>query len=252
MTKGMIAHLPPKERFGYACLVGMLLFGFGYVGARHLRQPAPIVFDHPNPSPRLMNSAAQSLSNSPTPSSSSEVVVHVVGAVARPGVVHLPADSRVVDAIHAAGGATKEADTELINLAAKLVDGSQVSVPTKSEAVASIARMRSSAHEPVEIEKSGSFTPVKIDPAYVAITPTQSPDPPAKPSGWTKKTVGDVDVNTADAQALQSLPGVGPSTAQKIVDFRQEHGAFKSADDLLDVPGIGEKKLEKMRPYVKI
>jgi competence protein ComEA len=261
MTKGMLSHLAPKERLGYACLVGLLLFGFGYIGARHLRQPAPIVFETP---PAAKTEAAQPISQ-PSASEPSRVIVHVAGAVAKPGIVKLATGSRVADAVAAAGGATKGADLDDINLAAKLIDGTQVRVPTKQEvAVALNVPAKKSSHRvaKAEIDKSGSFTPVTIEPSYVAsathltASPTRSQDSPtathSKPSGWAKKQVGEVDVNTATIEELQSLPGVGPATAQKIVDFRAQHGHINSPDDLLDVPGIGPKKLEKMRAYVKI
>lgn len=253
MTKGMIAHLSPKERFGYACLVGVLLFAFGYIGARHLRQPAAIVFEtSPSASP---NTASQGIAASTSPATS-KVAVHVAGAVKYPGVFRLTDGSRVVDAVHAAGGPAKGADLDAINLAAKLIDGSQLRIPTKSQVVATSHPKKGPKTAKPEIDKSGAFTPVTIEPTYLAanIAPNEdSSEAKTKPStSRSKKVPANVDVNTATADQLLSLPGVGPSTAQKIVDFRQQHGPFKTVDDLLDVPSIGEKKLEKMRPFVKL
>ena len=243
--------MSPKERIGLACLIGLLLFAFSYIGGRHLRQPAPIVFQG---SPSKQQSAAQSLSRVNQPITDSDPVVDVVGAVKSPGVVHLPEGSRVVDAIHAAGGATSDADLEAINLAEKVSDGVQLRVPAKGELPApNPSKTRKSQHIS-EIDKTGSFTPVTFDPANMQPLSTKTDDSTSatSKSGWTKKDVAEVDVNTASVEELQSLPGVGKSTAQKIFDYRQAHGPFQSADDLQNVGGIGPKKLEKMRPYVKV
>src|SRR5690349_2849186 len=147
MTKGMLSHIAPKERIGYACLVCLLLFGFGYIGARHLRQPAPIVFESPS-TPKT--AAAQPLSQ-PSAVEPANVIVHVAGAVAKPGVVKLASGSRVADAVAAAGGAVKGADLDDINLAAKLIDGTQVRVPTRQE-VAAVTTARSSPRRRAKVE----------------------------------------------------------------------------------------------------
>lgn len=253
----MFTHMSKRQQFGYAGLGALLLFSFGVIGVRHLRKPAPIVFSAP---PAVTAAADIEKANPITP----EVIVHVAGAVKSPGVVRLHLGSRVVDALHAAGGPTSNADLDSINLAAKLVDGSQLRILPKEAAArskrasGSVARSRRSIppFHP-SIDKNGYFAPATVAEEYQPKEsaaqsieePTKS-DPPS--SRFTKKTVAEVDINSADLQALQGLPGVGPGTAQKILDYRQEHGPFKSADELLAVKGIGAKKLEKMRPYVRI
>lgn len=142
-----------------------------------------------------------------TPGSSPTVAgitVHVSGAVARPGLVELPAGARVADAVAGAGGARPEADLASLNLAAQVADGAQVVVP----AVGSAA--------------------------------------PAAVSG------GLVSLNQATAADLESLPGVGPVTAARIVAHREAHGPFAAVEDLLDVPGIGEGKLAALRDLVAV
>ena len=134
------------------------------------------------------------------------LVVHVVGAVHRPGLYRFSGKSRVADAVARAGGATRHADLTLINLAAPLADGTQVVVPVKAPAAA-----------------AGSATGSATAPA------------------------GPVHLNVATLEQLDSLPGVGPVTAQKILDYRQKHGAFSSLDELDAIPGIGPARIEQLR-----
>ncbi|HEX2564023.1 MAG TPA: ComEA family DNA-binding protein [Acidimicrobiales bacterium] len=150
----------------------------------------------------------------------SEVVVHVAGAVVSPGVRRLPPGSRVTDALDAAGGALPGADLPRINLAAPLVDGQQVYVP-----------------------KPGEEVPV----AAGAGLPGGAGD-----AGGGPVPGAPVDLNTATAEQLDTLPGVGPATASAIIAHREQHGPFTSVDQLLDVRGIGEAKLEQLRDLVSV
>ena len=155
-------------------------------------------------------------SDAPTSSSVAStapvVVVQAAGAVARPGLYRLPPGARVDDLVTAAGGLAADADADRINLAAPLVDGQKVYVPRVGE-------------------------PIPSD---------------AAPSGTSASSSQPIDLNTATAAQLDALPGVGPSTAQAIVDYRTQHGRFRSVDDLLDVRGIGAAKLEQIRPLVRV
>lgn len=160
--------------------------------------------------------AAQSVDAGATESGAVEeagLVVHVVGRVASPGVVRVPAGARVVDAIDAAGGANPDADLAALNLARKVVDGEQIVVPAPGEAPAGAV--------------SGAATGAA----------------PAGPAG----SPSCIDLNSADASALEDLDGVGPSLAKRIVDFRTKSGPFASVDDLDAVPGIGPALLERIR-----
>jgi competence protein ComEA len=158
---------------------------------------------------------------STTATASTEVVVHVAGAVVSPGVRRLPPGSRVTDALDAAGGALPGADLPRVNLAAPLVDGQQVYVPKPGEDVPIAA---------------GSGLPGG---AGVAGSGGVVPGTP-------------VDLNTATAEQLDTLPGVGPATAAAIIAHREQHGPFTSVDQLLDVRGIGEAKLEQLRDLVSV
>lgn len=144
------------------------------------------------------------------------IVVHVAGAVNRPGVYELPAGARVVDAIAAAGGTAPLADVDAVNLAAPVHDGERVYVPEVGESVPAVV--------------AGSTPPVE-----------GSGTPP-----------GPIDINTASEDELDALPGVGPATAAAIVAYRDQHGPFGTVDDLAEVRGIGPAKLAAIRDLVTV
>src|SRR5512132_1990243 len=146
-------------------------------------------------------------------------LVHVAGAVQRPGVYRLRDGERIQDAVRRAGGARRGADLNAINLAAKVADGQQVVVPRRGAAAKAAG--------------AASGTPGAVSGAAGA---------PAQP----------VSLNTATAEQLDTLDGVGPATAQKILQWRQQHGGFRSVDDLGEVPGIGPKKLAALRTQVQL
>lgn len=164
-----------------------------------------------------------------SPSGSAEAVVHVSGAVAQPGVVRLPAGARVDDALRAVGGPTGKADLGAVNLARPVADGEQIHVPEVGE-------------EPRVAPQSGTAA-------------SGSGGQPAGGNGGgdaAAGTAGTVDINTASAEQLQELPGVGPAIAQRIIDHRETNGPFTSVDDLVEVSGIGPKTLEKIRDRASV
>ncbi len=154
------------------------------------------------------------------------VTAHAAGQVAAPGVYSVPAGSRVADLVTAAGGFLPEADLDRLNLAAKVVDGTRVYIPRKGESPPSEA--------PV-----GNPGGLAGDAGGGAGSPGAAP-------------VGPVDLNTATAAQLDTLPGVGPATANAILTYRTRNGRFKSVTELLEVPGIGPAKLEAIRPLVMV
>ncbi|QNN53363.1 helix-hairpin-helix domain-containing protein [Nocardioides mesophilus] len=144
------------------------------------------------------------------------LVVDVAGRVRHPGIVRLPPGSRVVDALEAAGGARRGVRLQTLNLARPLVDGEQVLVG-------------------------------------VAVVPGVAASAVSDPAGSTGGAASPlVNLNTADQALLETLPGVGPVTAQAILQWRAEHGAFASVDELLDVSGIGEATLAELAPFVTL
>jgi len=153
------------------------------------------------------------------------IVVDVVGAVRRGGVVRLPAGARVVDAIAAAGGATADADLVRLNLAAALADGSRVAVP-----------------------RIGAPAPA-VDPTAVS---GGGGGPTPGTGGAGASADAPVNINTATAEQLDALPGVGPATSAAIIKDREAHGPFRSVNDLGRVRGIGDSKLEQLRDLVTV
>jgi competence protein ComEA len=152
-----------------------------------------------------------------------ELVVQVAGAVRHPGVFHLPAGSRLGDLVTRAGGLTPDADVDRIDLAAPLTDGALVYLPRRGQA---------------------------LPPGPVIGGGDSSSNAAGAGSGSSTSLM--VDLNTATAEELDALPGVGPTTAAAIVSYRAQHGAFRSIDDLADVTGIGPAKLAQIRPHVHL
>lgn len=211
-------------------------------GTVELRQePAP---------PATANAAAPTSVSSPAPAPS-EVVVHVAGAVKRAGVYHLPAGARNEDALKAAGGASEAANTDAVNLAARVEDGSQLFIPTRSEhpeggAVDAPGRDAGEASSPRQRASAGSKTPASRGRAAGTRSESSAPDKLTDPSQ------GTININTASLEQLQRIPGIGPAMAERILAARQESHGFHSVDDLRSVRGIGEKKLARMVPFVRL
>lgn len=166
--------------------------------------------------------------------------VQVSGEVLEPGIYELQKNSRVEEAVNAAGGFTENADIEKVNLVRKLRDGMQVKVPALKAGKAGVGKKAGSNVSGA----SGSFG------SSGSVGGTRN-SKNAKSAGSKQKLVGNVRINSASEKELEALPGVGPALAQRIINERSK-GRFTSADDLLRVPGIGKAKLEKMRNYVEI
>ena len=205
----------------------------------------------PPSGPASPTSVAPASNDAPAPTT---VVVHVAGQVRGPGVYTLPADRRVVDAIHAAGGPRPDADLDAVNMAARLSDGEQVYVPTH-QAVAS-GQVVKQAAPTGRTPLAGPAAPPTGSASVAGPHKQTSSGATRSAAGSIQKLTdpsqGTVNLNTATADELARLPGVGPSTAQKILEFRQKNGRFTSPDDVMNVKGIGTAKFTKMQPFLRV
>lgn len=146
------------------------------------------------------------------------VTIHITGAVNNPGVYQLKSTDRIIDAVKIAGGATEEANLDAVNLASLLKDGQKIIIPYR------IVRSPE--------ENSGDNSYKNINSIY--------------PSSHSDK----ININTANSNLLQSLPGIGPVLSERIVEYRNQNGFFNSIDDIKDVSGIGEKKFEGIKDLI--
>lgn len=200
--------------FGYVMvfLIGIGA-GMGGLALSNRAQPAPIRIEPPPPT------------TTPAPTATPQPIeVFVNGAVAEPDLYVLPPRSRVVDAIEAAGGFAEGAQRAVVNLAQPLADGAQVYVPSVME---------------------------------TAVPPPEVVTEPIAPAGSANSAAAGapgelIDINRAAQAELETLPGIGPSTAESIVRYREENGRFTSLESIMEVPGIGPAKLEQIREFVTV
>ncbi|HET9303198.1 MAG TPA: helix-hairpin-helix domain-containing protein, partial [Propionibacteriaceae bacterium] len=212
-------HELPRQRFGRmhaGVISALLILGLLTAGWLLLRaRPVAIA----SPGEVVTMSTPQPTAATASPSTSqraAKLVVHVLGAVRRPGLVKLPEHSRVQDAIDAAGGLTGRADPAELNLAQPLADGQQLVIGTKSDPAG-------------EVRDGGEPGP-----------------------GSGSSTTATLDLNRASQAQLEELPGVGPVTAQAILTWRQQHGRFNRIEELQEVDGIGPKTYAQIAPHVRV
>ena len=158
-----------------------------------------------------------------------KIIVHVSGAVQNEGVIELEENSRIADAIEKAGGFREDAYTKDVNLAYKLEDGMKIYIPTIEEK---------------ENEKTKVIVESNIE--------TENNNSSYSNASDGKNTNSKVNINTASKEELDTLPGIGPSTAEKIINYRKENGKFKSIEAIKDVSGIGDSKYENIKDMIEI
>jgi competence protein ComEA len=203
-----------RQRVAIALLALAALVGGGFVWARATPRLAGATTAQEGVAPSDQTLPRAAPDTSATAAPSGEVAVHVAGRVRRPGLVRLPAGSRVQDAIRAAGGAASGADLDAVNLARKLADGEQIRVPAPGD-------------------------------------PAPPPDPAVTPGGAGATPSAPLDLNTATPEQLDTLPGVGEVTASRIITYRSAH-PFTTVDELLEVPGIGQRRFDQLKDLVTV
>lgn len=160
-----------------------------------------------------------------------DIKVYIRGEIASPGLYKIGADVRLCELMELAGGVTENADVEKLNLAAILTDGTTIDIP----AVGSEKTV-----DPMIAATSQNMYKAGSAEAQQSVTATE------------KITAGTININAAAASELMRLPGVGQSTAEKIVNYRNSYGGFMTIEEIMNVPGIGEKTFEKMKQYITV
>jgi competence protein ComEA len=193
--------------------------------------PKPIVVEKEEvPTPKIVPERA-------------DILIHITGEVRKPGVYKMKEGDRIQDAIMMAGGAKKNADPDQLNLVSKLIDGEKIIVPDKNPTVQSVTVSK----QPLVIYDT---------PASKKNMTTGDPGNVSLPSTANEKVIDaskPVSINKATAEELANrLPGVGSGTAQKIIDYRTQNGPFKDLSELVNVPGLGPKTVEKITPYITL
>jgi competence protein ComEA len=162
------------------------------------------------------------------------VVIQIIGEVVKPGVYTLPDGSRVEDAVDAAGGLLADANSNSVNLAARLEDGQQINIPSQNGSVSGASAPSAPLAPSLPTATSAPFTVVST------LTPTAV------------SSASLVHINTATLQQLDALPSIGPVTAQSIVTYRQQHGPFQHIEDIMNVPGIGPVTFDKIQSLITV
>lgn len=170
------------------------------------------------------------------------IKVYVAGAVKNPGIVTLEKGQIIDDAVKAAGGATADADLDNINLAYILNENVMIKIGSKKQAKEEMnANAAPKASKSTSVQASGSLQVIKDSGGAVENEPIQA-----------EKSNGKININTATAEELDKLPGVGVSTAQKIIAYRESNGKFKTAADIMKVSGIGQSKYNSMKDFITV
>lgn len=168
-----------------------------------------------------------------------KIVIYIIGEVKQEGVYELDENSRISDAIEKAGGTKENADLSQINLAYKIEDGMRIYIPKKGELVQDKEKIEDKTQEVV----TGKSTD---------ITNTTSVNTNLSTNKKSKTDIEKINLNKATQTELETLPGIGPSTAEKIIAYRKENGNFKNIEDIMNVNGIGESKYSKIRDLINV
>jgi competence protein ComEA len=201
-----------QEKIAIILLLVLIIFGVGIVLNKNIDKEDSFI----------INSASDISENNPAVQIEvPPLIIHIAGAVKNPGVYQLKTTDRIVDAVKIAGGASEEANLDLINLAALLKDGQKIIVPYKTYS------------ETMGDNSTNTYN-------HVASMASSSPT----------STSTKININTANASMLQNLSGIGPVLSERIIEYRDQNGLFGVIDDIKDVSGIGEKKFEGIKDLI--
>jgi len=204
-------NLSNQEKITIILLLILIIVGVGIVLNKNINREDNFIVNRA--SDISENNPAMQIETPP-------VIIHIAGAVKNPGVYQLKSTDRIVDAVKIAGGATEEANLDSINLAALLKDGQKIIVPYKTYSETG-EEINTNTYNNVESMYSSSVS-----------------------------TSAKININTANANMLQTLPGIGPVISEKIIEYRNQNGLFGVIDDIKDVSGIGEKKFEGIKDLI--
>ena len=160
-----------------------------------------------------------------------KIAIHITGEVKKKGILYLDKGARIVDAIEAAGGATKNASLDQVNLAYILEDGQKIYIPNKNEKIKTGAYIITNSGQNVLVEEGKESTTTEKN---------------------AKGVSGKVNINTANQTELETLQGIGPALAQRIIEYRQENGKFQTIEDIQNVKGIGDSKYSNIKDDICI
>lgn len=160
-----------------------------------------------------------------------KIAIHIIGEVKKKGIIYLPQGSRIIDAIEKAGGATKNANLDNVNLAYILADGQKIYIPNKKEKNISQEYITTNSGENVVVEGEKDTSENASNSNTIS---------------------GKVNINTAKQTELETLPGIGASLAQRIMEYREKNGKFKKKEEIKNVKGIGDAKYSNIEEYICI
>ena len=205
-------NLSNQEKITIILLLVLIILGVGLVLNKNINREDNFIVNH----------ASDISENNPVVQIEiPPVIIHIAGAVKNPGVYQFKPTDRIVNAVKIAGGATEEANLDLINLAALLKDGQKIIIPYKTY------------NETEEVNSANTYN-------HAASVTSSSP----------VSTSTKININTADATMLQTLSGIGPVLSERIIEYRNQNGLFGVIDDIKDVSGIGEKKFEGIKDLI--
>lgn len=228
----MMYEFNKKQKIIMVIIGSMIIIAFLYY--IYTKEDDSVIFAEEN----MIGNIAEDIEESEetTKEEINKIIVHVSGAVNKEGIVELEENSRISDAINKAEGLKENADTKNINLAFKLEDGMKIYIPTIGE----------------EIEKNEQIqNKNRIDETSKYVTSSSGVIQDEQTNGQSEEKKNEkININTATQTELETLPGIGPSTSLKIVNYREENGNFKTIEDIKEVSGIGDAKYENIKDLI--